>query len=315
MAYTGELAALGTTFCWAISVLTFESAGRRIGSMTVNFLRLVLAVGILAVMGLLSSRHLALPTDATCEQWQWLGLSGLAGFFVGDLCLFKSFIMIGPRLATLVFTLAPPLTALLGWLVLGEHLAWLSWVGMIGTISGVVWVVAEGKVHATVKHWRPSVWGVTLALLGALGQAAGNVLVKLAGTEYDPYAVSQIRAIAGVMGFAVLFLVLGWYPRVWRGLKDRPAMATLTLGTVAGPVVGVSLMVISLYHLHAGKAATIVAILPVVILPFTAILYRERITLRAVFGAFVAVGGVALLFTTPAVVHETMGYVTAWLFG
>lgn len=300
MMYVGELAALGTTLCWAVSALTFEAAGRRIGSVAVNFIRLAMAMGMLAIWGLLlSERHLAWPTDASGHQWYWLGLSGVVGFFLGDLCLFRSFIMIGPRLSTLVFTLAPPMTAVLGWAVLGETLTWLDWTGMAVTLCGVAWVVAEGKVSARVSVWKASAWGVALAFLGALGQAGGNVLSKKGMMGYDPFASAQIRVIASLPAFALLFLVMRWYPRVVRGVKDARAMSLMALGALFGPVVGVSLLLLSMQLLPAAVSQTFVAALPVVILPFTIVLYKERVSPRAAGGAVVAVAGVTLLFITP----------------
>jgi len=312
MMYLGELAGLGTTFCWAISALTFEAAGRRIGSVAVNFIRLVMALGMLMVWGLLlSDRHLAFPTDASSEQWFWLGLSGLVGFFLGDLCLFRAFIMIGPRLSTLVFTLAPPMTAVLGWVVLGETLAWWHCVGMGVTLCGVAWVVAEGRVNAArVSVWKASVLGVALAFLGALGQAGGNVLGKKGMMDYDVSACVQIRVMAALPAFAVLFLVMRWYPRVVRGVRDSRAMSLMTVGALAGPVVGVSLLFLSIRELTAGVAQTFVAVLPVVILPFTIVLYKERVSRRAVLGALVAVAGVAVLFITPEQIEWLMGMLT-----
>ena len=298
--YLGEIAGLGTTFFWAISTLTFEAAGRRIGSVPMNFIRLVMALGMLTIWGVLSSRHLPLPTDAECEQWLWLSLSGLVGFFLGDLCLFRAFVMIGPRLTMLVFTLAPPLTATLGWAVLGETLTWWQWAGMALTLCGVVWVVAEGKVQAQrVSVWKASAWGVALAFLGALGQAGGNVLGKKGMMDYDPSAAVQIRVIAALPAFALLFLAMRWYPRVVRGLADARAMSLMALGALAGPVVGVSLLFLSMQLLPAAVSQTFVAALPVVIMPFTIIVYKEHVSRRAVLGALVAMAGVTVLFVTP----------------
>ena len=80
----GELAALGTAVCWAGSALSFDAAGRRIGSLSVNLLRLPIALTALAAVGYVT-RGLPLPTDATAEAWLWLSVSGLIGFAFGDL--------------------------------------------------------------------------------------------------------------------------------------------------------------------------------------------------------------------------------------
>ena len=40
MDFTGELISLGTAFCWTFTVVGFESAGKRVGSLPVNIIRL-----------------------------------------------------------------------------------------------------------------------------------------------------------------------------------------------------------------------------------------------------------------------------------
>lgn len=147
MEHAGELAALGTAVCWVATALSFEAAGRRVGSLTVNLVRLVLAVGMLAAANWLR-RGLPLPTDATAHAWLWLTVSGLVGFTFGDLCLFRAFVVLGARLSTLVMSLVPPLTAMIGWLVLGEVLALRDLLGMSLTLGGVVWAVAERRPPA-----------------------------------------------------------------------------------------------------------------------------------------------------------------------
>ena len=297
MTYIGEIAALSTVLCWAIGTLSFEAAGRRIGSTPLNFIRLGMAWVILAIWGLVSSRYMMVPLSASGEEWLWLGMSGLVGFFLGDLCLFRALILIGPRLCSLVFTLAPLMTALLGWMILGEGLTPLNGLGMALTLAGVGWVVAERRVHASVKHWHPSAWGISLAVLGALGQALGMVLAKkVIDQDTDPIMVTHIRITAALPAFAIMFLLLRWYPRVVKGLKNRRAMAQMTLGAFVGPVLGVSLLMFSMQYLTAAVSQTFVAALPIVILPFVIVIHKERVSIRAALGAVVAVAGVAILF-------------------
>ena len=293
--YVGQYAALGTALCWTVSTLAFEAAGRRAGSMAINLIRLVMAWVILAVFCWLV-RGLPLPTDASGDTLFWMALAGLVGFFLCDLCLFRAWVLMGPRLTVLIFSLAPPIAALSAWVFLGEALTWLNWLGMAVTLGGVAWVVAERRVVAAVHTWHVSAWGVTLAVIAAAGQAAASVLIKKGLGDYSVLAATQIRITVGIVGFAVLFAAVNWYPRVYRALFMPRAMSLAALGALAGPVIGVSLLTFSLKHIPAGVTLTLVAILPVLILPFTAIIHREHITLRAAAGAALAVSGVALLF-------------------
>jgi drug/metabolite transporter (DMT)-like permease len=292
--YPGEIAALSAALCWTATALAFESAGRRIGSLSVNLLRLLGALVLLTAYGALV-RGRALPLDASGAQWFYLGLSGLLGFTLGDLCLFQALVVLGARTSMLLMALVPPLTALLGFAFLGEQLAWNHWVGMTITIAGVTAVVAVRPAQ-TSSTTRLTAGGLLLGLGGAFGQAAGLILSKKGVLEYDAFAATQIRVVVGAVGFGVLFCFLGAWPRVLASLRDGRAMAQTGLGSFFGPFLGVSLSLVAVKYTRAGVAATLMGLVPVLILVPSALLHHERITLRAALGAVVAVAGSAVLF-------------------
>lgn len=300
IAHAGELAALATAGCWVASVLAFEAAGRRVGSLTVNLVRLVMAIALGALAGW-ALRGLPLPTDASSHAWLWLSLSGLVGFTFGDLCLFRAFIVLGSRLSSVMMALVPPLTAVIGWSLLGEVLGGRELAGMALTVGGVVWALAERMRAAGHRPGerdppRPTLAGVALGLGGALGQAGGLVLSKYGMGDYDPFAATQIRVLAGTAGYAALFTVLGRWPRVVRALGDRRAMGHTATGAFFGPFLGVSLSLLAVQHTLTGVAASIMATTPVLIIPVVVLLGRERVGPGGWLGAALAVAGVALLF-------------------
>ncbi|MCZ7647939.1 MAG: DMT family transporter [Planctomycetota bacterium] len=297
--FTGEFAALGTAVCWTGSALFFSAAAHRIGSLTLNQVRLFMAFAFLALYGWLT-RGYAVPGDATPEAWGWLALSGFIGFTLGDLCLFRSYLLVGPRLSMLVMSLWPPLAALCGWLLLGETLRAQDWLGMALTLSGVAWVVLERQPEAGEQSSLRRFQGIALAFGGAVGQALGLVLGKFGMGEYDPFAATQIRVVAGIAGFAVLFLCIGWWPRVWESLSDGRGMLYSLGGSFFGPFLGVGLSLLAVQHTATGIASTIMALVPVLIIPCTVLLHKEKVSLRAFAGAMLAVGGTALLFLSPA---------------
>jgi drug/metabolite transporter (DMT)-like permease len=81
---------------------------------------------------------------------------------------------------------------------------------------------------------------------------------------------------------------------VFRG--DRRAFLLTILGAVFGPVLGVTFSFIGISRTNVAVAATIMATSPVLMLPVVRVLYRERLSWRAVGGAVIAVAGVAMLF-------------------
>jgi drug/metabolite transporter (DMT)-like permease len=303
-AQLGHLAALGTAVCWAFSALAFAAAGRRIGILALNLIRLVIAFFLLSAAAW-ALRGVALPLDASPHAWGWLGVSGLVGFVFGDLCLFQAYRLIGPRLSSLLMSLAPPLTALIGWLALGETLTGRDALGMALTVSGIAWAVGErhpptaspapGSQAAEPPVRRPLA-GVALGLGGALGQAGGLVLSKLGMGGYDPVAATQVRAVAGIAGYLLLLLVCRRWASVGAALRDRPALGNACAGAFFGPFLGVSLSLYAIRHTVAGVAASIMALQPVLVIPLVMLLHRERVGVGGIAGALVAVAGVALLF-------------------
>ncbi|HWN42769.1 MAG TPA: DMT family transporter [Thermoanaerobaculia bacterium] len=294
-AYTGHLAALGAAALWAFTALFIEGAARRVGSLTVNLLRLVFAFVFLSLVGLLS-RGQPLPLDATPHNWLWLAVSGLAGFTFGDLCLYRAYVVIGPRLSSLMMALVPPITALTGWLLLGETLTPRDLLGMTLTVVGIGWAILDRGRGSESGPIAVSPAGVALGFGGALGQAVGLILSKIGMAGYDPFAATQVRVIAGTVGYSLLFFALRWWPNVRTGLRDRKAVGLSWLGAFFGPFLGVSLSLIAVRDTVSGVAASIMALTPVLIIPLVILFRKERVGIGGLIGALIAVTGVALLF-------------------
>lgn len=294
--HAGELAALGTAACWVATALSFEAAGKRVGSLTVNLLRLPMA--FLLLMGLTwALRGNPLPTDASAHAWGWLAVSGLVGFAFGDLCLFRAFLVLGPRLSTLIMSLAPVFAVVLGWWLLGEVLSGSDWIGMFLTVAGIAWAVSERRRPSGtyVRDKRP-VAGVLLALGGALGQGGGLVLSKLGMGEYSAAAATQIRILAGFAGYVLIFTAIGWWRRIPAALRDRRALSFTALGAFFGPFLGVTLSLVAVKLTLAGVAASLMATTPILIIPVVVILGKEEVGPGGWLGALLAVAGVVVLF-------------------
>lgn len=299
--YFGETAAILTAVFWTVTSLAFESAGKKVGSLSVNLIRLIIAFFFIGIYSFVVRGHF-FPTDATAYNWQWLSLSGLIGFVIGDLLLFQALVVIGARISMLVMALAPPFAALIGWLVLNETLSLMNWLGMVVTLSGIVLVILKREVKEengiVVKKLKSgySIQGILLALGGAVGQAAGLVVSKLGMGDYDAFSSSQIRVLTGIAGFVVILTIFKRWPRFQAAIKNFSAMKRITLGAFFGPFLGVSFSLLAVQHTRAGIAATLMSISPVLIIGPSVILFGERINWKEILGALITVTGVALFF-------------------
>ena len=288
--HIGEIASLLTAVCWMLSSIFFEKAGRRTGSLSVNIIRIFLGILFLGITTLFT-RGMFFPMDATAYNWLWLGLSGIVGFFLGDLFLFKSYILIGSRTSQLVMSLAPMITAVIGWFFLQEILSPKSIAGIVVSVGGIMIAVAGKNLKLNIP-----LRGFLYALGGVLGQAVGLILSKKGMGDYDPIAATQIRAIFGFVAFALLVTFVGRWRRVFMTLRDKTGMKAITIGTVFGPFIGVSLSLYAVQHTETGIASALMALTPIFIIIPTAIMFKEKITARQVIGALISIGGATIFF-------------------
>ncbi len=295
--HTGELAALATAACWVITAVAFEVAGKRSGALTLNTIRLAIAlVGLTLYSAIVVGQWF--PLDASTHMWLWLAASAVFGLLLGDYCLFRALIMIGSRLATLVMASVPLWTALIGWALLGEQLAARDFIAMLLVFGGITWAVLERSPQGRhqIRHGNKLLLGVVFAVVGAIGQAAGLVLSKIGMGDADAFVASQIRVGVGLIGYMCVCTALRWWPRVVAASRSSTVMKPTLVGAIFGPFVGVglSLLAVQLAR-NTGVAATLMGLAPIMILP-VAKARGEHIGLGGWCGATLAVAGVAVLF-------------------
>ncbi len=296
MPFLGEISALVTSFCWAMSAVGFSNATRVLGSQVTNRLRVVLALAALIVInGVLYGKPI--PFDAGLERWGWLALSGLIGLALGDAFLFSAYRYIGPRLGLLLLSLAPVFGAFIAWAFFGETLSMVQILGIAITLGGISWVVLVRDENDTTnqRDWRK---GVLFGILAALGQALGLVLSKQGMNDgFSPFAATLIRMIAAVASLWILALFQRQAARTVRAVIQNPrGLRWAIFGSFFGPVFGVSASLLAVQHTAVGVASTIMALPPVIMLPISYFFYKEKLNWQSILGTLVAIGGVALLF-------------------
>jgi drug/metabolite transporter (DMT)-like permease len=298
-AHFGEFSALMVAIFWSFSATAFEVSSKRAGALTVNLLRLIFAFILVSVFTYFY-RGYFFPSDAPVHSWIWLSISGIIGFVIGDFCLFQAFVIIGARVSELIMSLAPVLTAMIGWMVLGERLTFMNWLGIFITLAGIALVVLDkpgmGTEKSSLLSVRLPLVGVLLAIGGALGQAAGLVLSKYGMRDYDPFAATQIRQLSAIIGFTVIYSFFGSWRKIPQVLCNKSVMMPLSLGSFFGPFLGVSFSLLAIKYTSTAIAATIMSIVPVLIIVPSVLYLKEKPRMKEIIGAFIAVGGIALFF-------------------
>lgn len=227
-----------------------------------------------------------------------LSISGVIGLVIGDTFLFKAFTVIGTRLSMLLMSLTPAMSAILAFFFLNERISSLGIIGMIITLAGIVLVVFDKKENGESRQ-KHEAFGILYGVLGALGQAVGLIFAKLAFEEGDinGFVATFVRLFSAAIIIIPVFILLKRYKNpVKLYTSDTKGLALTLGGTFFGPFLGITLSLVSIAHTKVGIASTLMATVPVIMLPIGKFIFKDQISVKAVVGAVVAVAGVAILF-------------------
>jgi drug/metabolite transporter (DMT)-like permease len=294
-----ELSGLVAALCWTISSLMAPGLIQRFGTMRFNTVRIMIASVILLFISLVTQRFNA-------SLWLHVDLiilSGVLGIFLGDTMLFTAVHRLGPRRTGVIFATNAPMSILLGWLFLNEHLSLNQLFACGLVLSGVIIAILFGKrqsLHAWEQTKGKLSVGILMALGGALGQASGALLSKPALLDgADPIAVSALRVTTGAVA---LMLAYGLFYRhrqpehaiPFSQLTRQDFIGIAALATI-GMVIGMSVLVWGVGNANVGIVTTLSAVVPVLILPGLWITTGQRPTFGAWLGAILVVTGAALI--------------------
>ena len=305
MAYLGELISIGVAFSWTATALLSEFGSKRLGNLTLNVLRMTLAlVFSLVLFGVITGEPLP-SIGASPEAIGWMLLSGLVGYVIGDYCLFQCYIIIGSRYGQLFMTLAPLSAALMAWVMLGQQMNTMSIIAMLVTLLGIgISVLGRGEHHKV--SLKLPLNGVLFAVGAAMCQGVGLVLSKIGMDHYEavndapewliPFSANFYRCIAGIVGFSLLLYFRDGMAPLREALHDKKGLSIATATTIFGPFIGVGFSLMAVQYTAAGIASTLMAMTPIIILLPSYWLFHEKITWRAVIGAVISVLGVSLFF-------------------
>lgn len=296
MIFLGQLAALGTAFCWSLTAIFFSYSGRLVGSDVVNRSRLIFAMLFISISHLLLVGTV-FPFDAEPYRWAWLALSSVLGLVLGDTFLFRAYVLVGPRLSMLMMSTVPILSTIMASIFLGESVANTELIGIVVTVSGIAWVVTERRTDQVMVENKQYTSGLFFAFLGALGQAANLIAAKFAlDGNFPSVSATAIRLLVAL----VILWSLAAFRRQIRYTFDKwrnhQAMKSMIAGSIVGPFLGIWLSLQAVQLAPVGIAATLMALPPVILIPLGYFFYGERVGRRGIVGTVVAFAGVALIF-------------------
>ena len=296
-------AALLTTLLFATSAICGYRTAKQIGGIEANFWRITLATIFLTIWAFTFGAGFAGAPE-------WFMLSGLFGIGLGDTAYFQALPLLGSRRTVLLMQcLTAPFAALIEWLWLGTtlNLPEIFCVGVI--IIGVAIALApEDHFKISARDWKI---GLFASVLAALGQSLGAVIIRkgyaditAAGLHVDAGTTGYQRVLGGILIPTIALILFKWRDAHVHGgwLEQKTRRVSLDkwarlwpwvlANALAGQTLGVTCMQWALKTTQAGIVTAIIATTPLVLLPMTRIVEGEKIGLRPLIGAVVAVSGV-----------------------
>ena len=109
--------------------------------------------------------------------------------------------------------------------------------------------------------------------------------------------MNTIRMLAAVIFIWVLSVFDGSASGTLKSLQGKPrVVGLLALGAFIGPVLAVTLSLLAIQYAEIGVASTLMALTPVIILPISYFVFKEKVGWQAILGTVLAIIGVAVLF-------------------
>ncbi len=293
------IAAFLTAILWAASAVFANRSAKLLGGSEANFWRLATATV------LLSAWAISFGQGVSGGAFPHFLLSGIIGIGIGDVALFQALPRLGSRLSILlVQCLSTPFAALIEWIWLGTKLNTLQIICAATILGGVALALSPGE-HLMITR-RRLVVGVIASIIAALGNAMGAVLSRkgyfIAAAAHQsldgPTAAFQ-RLVGGLFVAGVWLLVVKQQTQTVRFAsskeKWRKTWPWILANGVTGQTLGVSCYQWALKSAPTGIVMPIVALTPLMVIPFSRYVENERPTLRSIIGGVIAVSGVVAL--------------------
>lgn len=293
--FMGEAASLTTALCWSVGSVIFylKLIPQQVNIFYFNLIRFFL---VMCCLGLFLGKRISLSAEISLTELGFLFLIGISQSIAGTFGLY-SVKYFKPRRSSLLFTLTAPGSALAASLVLDESLSITIWTGIILTISGVAWAIAEKVREVEIKIDQP-LEAFTIIVLTLSFRVIGSLLQRFFWMHYH---VPQLEAVFFVnVGAFCFFLTCILVLRLPKSELVKPFKSQKCFNLIlllAFLLNGLPFWLLqNAYKLtEAGIVSTLVStqsLFNLLLIFWT----KEKISFQTVVGTIISVIGVGLIF-------------------
>lgn len=297
--YLGNFYALMAALTWACALVLFKRSTERVPPLALNLFKNTIGLALLSLTLLVQVWLGVLPPRLLWDQHLGdlclLALSGVIGLALADTLFFHGLRLIGVGLMAVVDCTYTPYAILFSWLLLGEQLDWMSYLGVALIVSGV-FVASQHKVPVDRTRMQIAL-GMALSSLAIGLMAFGIVMAKpvLESPEMSFVAATTLRLLAGTFVLALMGLLGRNWHENWRVFKPCPVWRPAVPASFFGAYLSIMFWVAGFKYTHASVAAVLNQTSVIFAAVLAAVFLKEPFGWQKVVALVLAVVGVLIV--------------------
>lgn len=267
---------------WAFSFIWFKIANETYRPITIIFIRLSLAVGILAIF-LIVTRGLEKIRKEDRSLFFLLSLFEPFLYFLGE-----SFGLayVSATVGSVIISTIPVFVTLGAWIIFSERLKIINYAGIVVSFIGVLVFLLNR--NGTLSFNIKGLGLLTLAVMSAVGY--NLTLSKLVG-RYGSVFIVFIQNLIGTILFLPLFLAadLSHFIKTPFVLKSFVPIIELSVFASCGAFI---LFAHSVNKMGITKASIFTNCIPVLTAIFSFLLLHDKLTVQNIAGMIIVIAGI-----------------------
>ena len=290
----GQILALTCAVFWAGNSLTYGLLGKKIDSFNIAATRSLFALPMVLLLAIIFEQDAILHISKT--DWLALLASGVIGYFLTDILLFRAYVYIGARKAMVIMTVSPIFTSIISVFLFNEFLTLIQCLGILLTIAGIIIMILGDKddkeENENKKNYKK---GILYSFLGSLFQTISYILARYALYTVPAFTTNTVRNLGGFICFFIYFIIFRKaFMKKQRNFNNRD-IGFLLLAVITGPVLCMSFQMQAFALAPVGIVTALSQMSPVVLLPVDRFAFKKKLNIAAYGGTFISIAGVILL--------------------
>ncbi len=286
----GVSCALGAALVWACAMVLFRKSGEQVPPLALNLFKNMVAIVLLAAtLGIMGEGFAVLAPFPARDFWI-LAASGILGIAVADTLFFYGLNLCGVGIISIVDCLYSPFIIFFAFLLLGETLAPLQYLGA-GLILSAVFIASRHKPPEDRTRGQ-MIAGVFFgaAAMGTMGLAI--VMSKPVLNGFPVVWATTIRLVAGEAALFIFILALPVRRALLSAFKPSHTWKTSLPGAVLGAYLSCILWICGFKYTDASVAAVLNQTSTIFAIVLAAFFLKESFTRRKLAAVALAMIGI-----------------------